>query len=309
MSAARSRAGGRHRSRGRPDGFTSNEKTAYVHSWTRAFANAVTRHEALIRRGGERGPGWTNPARYLLPATDVDALNHRDRAHPPTAAPLPIPGQHPALTACRRRRRHFPSRAWRGAGSRQHRKARTNPSEPFRRYAVSFRRSTLRLGLSLDNSLNRGLGDERGGRRFGQWPCVKAVSLGALRSVFAGRSDAGGLNARPLGALAAAAAADAFPRFSYASRTTDEMRPRADTTRPLALAHSRIAAVSARHRPARIDIRCRVATLVPVPVAASASFALRRTAVLTSSSCPVRLHPAQLRATRPVMPGPRARDG
>ena len=35
--------------------------------------------------------------------------------------------------------------------------------------------------------------------REAQWPCVKAVSLGALRSVFAGRSDAGGLNARPLG--------------------------------------------------------------------------------------------------------------
>jgi hypothetical protein len=46
-----------------------------------------------------------------------------------------------------------------------------------------------------------------------------------------------------------------------------------------------------------------------IPVAASASFALRRTAVLTSSSCPIRLHPAQFRATRPVMPGPRARDG
>jgi len=46
------------------------------------------------------------------------------------------------------------------------------------------------------------------------------------------------------------------------------------------------------------------------PVPASASFALRRTAVLmTSSSCPIRLHPAQFRATTPVMPGPHARDG
>jgi hypothetical protein len=46
------------------------------------------------------------------------------------------------------------------------------------------------------------------------------------------------------------------------------------------------------------------------PVPASASFALRRTAVLmTSSTCPIRLHPAQFRATTPVMPGPHARDG
>ena len=42
------------------------------------------------------------------------------------------------------------------------------------------------------------------------------------------------------------------------------MRPRADTSRPLALAHSRTAAVSARDRPARIDIRRRDATFEPL---------------------------------------------
>ena len=56
------------------------------------------------------------------------------------------------------------------------------------------------------------------------------------------------------------AAAGAVARFSYASSTVDEIRPRVDTSRPLALAHSRIAAVSPRDRPdpvdRAVDIRC-----------------------------------------------------
>src|SRR3954451_3508841 len=34
-----------------------------------------------------------------------------------------------------------------------------------------------------------------------QWPCVRAVSRAALQDVFAGRSGARGLNARPLGQM------------------------------------------------------------------------------------------------------------
>ena len=120
-----------------PDPFTSNEQTAYVHSWTRAFANAVARHEALIRRGGERRPGWTNPARYLLPATDVDALNRRDRApahrcastHTRTASgPHGLQTQTPP----------FPQQSLARRRVATAQKARTNPSEPFRRYAEAL---------------------------------------------------------------------------------------------------------------------------------------------------------------------------
>src|SRR6187200_1062341 len=50
------------------------------------------------------------------------------------------------------------------------------------------------------------------------------------------------------------AAADAVARFSYASSTVEEIRPRVDTSRPLVLAHSRIAAVSPRDRPDPVDL-------------------------------------------------------
>jgi hypothetical protein len=42
------------------------------------------------------------------------------------------------------------------------------------------------------------------------------------------------------------AALDALSRFSYASRTEAAIRPRADTSKPLAPAHARMAAVSSR---------------------------------------------------------------
>ena len=48
-------------------------------------------------------------------------------------------------------------------------------------------------------------------------------------------------------------------------RTATGQRPRADTSRPCAVAHSRIAAVSSRGRPARADIRSRAATTGPPP--------------------------------------------
>jgi hypothetical protein len=58
-----------------------------------------------------------------------------------------------------------------------------------------------------------------------------------------------------------------LPRFSYASRTLDAIRPRADTSKPLAVAHSRIAVVSVRGRPEpaddRDDIRGRDAPAAP----------------------------------------------
>jgi HCOMODA/2-hydroxy-3-carboxy-muconic semialdehyde decarboxylase len=54
---------------------------------------------------------------------------------------------------------------------------------------------------------------------------------------------------------AAGAAAAVFPRFSYASRTVEEIRPRVDTSSPLAVAHSRMAAVSSRGRPAPVEVR------------------------------------------------------
>jgi len=65
--------------RGRKNAFTDEEKTSFVRRWTRAFANAIALDEALIRRGGERGPGWINPARHLLPAIDVADLDRRDQ--------------------------------------------------------------------------------------------------------------------------------------------------------------------------------------------------------------------------------------
>src|SRR5690242_18749312 len=48
-------------------------------------------------------------------------------------------------------------------------------------------------------------------------------------------------SASTAGSAGKAAATAVLPRFSYASRTVDEIRPRADTSRPFAAAHSRIA--------------------------------------------------------------------
>ena len=80
-------------------------------------------------------------------------------------------------------------------------------------------------------------------RRFG-FGCASAATV-----------SAGCAAASVIGAVAGAVA-----RFSYASSTADEIRPRVDTSRPLALAHSRIAAVSPRDRPdpvdRTVDIRC-----------------------------------------------------
>ena len=165
MSATRSRAG-RHRSRGRQDAFTSNEQTAYVHSWTRAFANAVTRHGALIRRGGERRPGWTNPARYLLPATDVDALNHRDRAHRPPLRLYPYPDSIRPSRPADADAAISPAEPGAAPGRDSTERPAPTPPSPSDDTRSAFggrllAGATLRLGLSLDNSLNHGLGDER----------------------------------------------------------------------------------------------------------------------------------------------------
>jgi len=60
--------------------LTDEERAAFVSRWNCAFANAIALDEALIRLGGERGPGWTSAARRLLSATDHAALERSPRS-------------------------------------------------------------------------------------------------------------------------------------------------------------------------------------------------------------------------------------